>query len=116
MESQFYLENLISNDEHPLWAVKSESLAIRIPSSNDLIILTFGIETENKTISYFAVLDSVAKIVDGLYENSKSLCDASYFCQKYKMEGTNQELVELYERLVNDFYRYNPYIYFSMLR
>ena len=48
------------------------------------------------------MLDSVAKIEDGFYENSKSVCDASYFCQKYKMEGTNQELVELYERFVDN--------------
>ena len=66
---------------------------------------------ENDNILCFAVLDSVAKIVDGLYENSKSLCDASYLCQKYKMEGTNQELVELYERSLDDLYLNNASFY-----
>ena len=76
-----------------------------------MILPYFEIETENDHIICFTVLDSVAKVVDGLYENSKSLCDASYFCQKCKIEGTNQELVELYERLVFYLYRNNPKIY-----
>ena len=58
----------------------------------------------------------MAKIVDGLYENSKSLCDASYLCQKYKMEGTNQELVELYERSLDDLYRNNASFYCKSLK
>ena len=75
----------------------------------------FGMKIENNSILCFAVLDSVAKIVDGLYENSKSLCDASYLCQKYKMEGTNQELVELYERSLDDLYRNNASFYCKSL-
>ena len=75
----------------------------------------FEINIENDNILCFAVLDSVAKIVDGLYENSKSLCDASYLCQKYKMEGTNQELVELYERSLDDLYRNNASFYCKIL-
>lgn len=47
-----------------------------------------------------SVLDSVAKILDGLYENSKSACDASIGCQYYKIHGQFPELCALYERCV----------------
>ena len=42
-ESVFYLQNLISNDEHPLWAIKSKSMSFFGPKYPFLLTKDFNL-------------------------------------------------------------------------
>ena len=46
------------------------------------------------------MLDSVGKIPDGLFENTKTVCDASWVCHNWKKKNEHPEFVKIMERLV----------------
>ena len=80
-ESVIYLQNLIGNPEHPLWAIKSRFQNI----TNSLkyfilkLFLIFGVYGSNIFKYYYSVLDSVGKLADGMFQNTKPFC-GSFTC------------------------------------
>lgn len=97
-ESAFYLENLISNDEHPLWAIKSKSVPFfSLERSIFIVKFVSFLSLISIYFLYFIVLDSIGKISDGWFENTKSLCDALYLiCQAMEEDSVIRKVLERY--------------------
>ena len=71
-ESVFYLQNLIGNPEHPLWAIKSRFQNITNSLKYFIVLIMFC--GSNIFKYYYSVLDSVGKLADGMFQNTKPLC------------------------------------------